>query len=115
MNNYKAKRYFEVVSDSNKDYSTYITKGAKWQTIKYNTKGEPYVTYKGQRLLLDNFMTNHYDSKAYYGTSYSTCYSIEIHENCDSAKVRYEYTGCSSVYFKEQEEYAKYLREKYPN
>lgn len=30
----------------------------RWQEIKYNTKGEPFVTYNGKRLLLDNFMKN---------------------------------------------------------
>lgn len=29
---------------------------AKWQTIKYTRKGDPFVTFRGKRLLLDNFM-----------------------------------------------------------
>ena len=44
-------------------YSYYNTKAgkeietpAKWQQIKYNRKGDPFVTFRGKRLLLGNFM-----------------------------------------------------------
>ena len=29
---------------------------AKWQTIKYTRKGDAFLTFRGKRLLLDNFM-----------------------------------------------------------
>lgn len=29
---------------------------AKWQKIKYSRKGDPFVTFRGKRLLLDKFM-----------------------------------------------------------
>lgn len=29
---------------------------AKWQSIKYDRTGNPFVTFRGKRLKLDNFM-----------------------------------------------------------
>ena len=29
---------------------------SRWQEIKYNNAGDPFVTYYGRRLLLSNFM-----------------------------------------------------------
>ena len=44
-------------------YSYYNTKAgkeietpAKWQSIKYDRTGNPFVTFRGKRLKLDNFM-----------------------------------------------------------
>ncbi len=41
---------------------SYMTTGgekrsrARWQQIKYNRAGTPYVTFRGHRLALDNFL-----------------------------------------------------------
>ena len=36
----------------------YYDKVSRWQEIKFNVAGEPYVTYYGRKLELNNFMRN---------------------------------------------------------
>lgn len=33
-----------------------VSPSPRWQEIKYNCSGSPFVTFNGRRLMLDNFM-----------------------------------------------------------
>lgn len=79
-------------------YSTYTSKGSRWQEIKYNAKGEPYVTRNHQRYPLDLFESRP-DGKAYHFLTYDSCIVLELNPNCDMALVKYSYTGrCSDFW-----------------
>ena len=36
----------------------FYSKHPRWQEIKFTAKGEPFVTYDGRKLMLDNFIRN---------------------------------------------------------
>lgn len=90
------KHYTEVVS-FNPDYSTYISKGSRFQEIKYNRKGDPFVRRGNIRYPLDLFESRP-DGKAYHFLTMGSCLSLELSPDCDMALVKYEYTGHSSAY-----------------
>ena len=74
----------KILDDGMKTYR------GNWQEIKYTRAGAPYVTYKGVRLLLDNFMR--IDYKHYHGvysTSMFSSYLIELDARGERARVTY--------------------------
>jgi hypothetical protein len=79
-------------------YSTYTSKGSRWQLIKHNAKGDPYVTRKGQRFPLDLFEARA-DGKCYHFLTYDSCITLEINPNGDMALVKYSYTARSSDFW----------------
>jgi len=93
------KQYTEVTSPYNEDYSTYVSKGSKWQAIKYTKSGNPYIRRGNTRYSLDLFEVRP-DGKAYHFLTMGSCLSLEIHPNCEDALVKYEYTAHSSAYKK---------------
>lgn len=61
-----------------------------WQDIKYTVKGRAWVTYRGTRLYLDNFLRS--DRPIYdgvYGVSYFSAYLIELDARGEQARVTY--------------------------
>lgn len=52
---------------------------AKWQKIKYDGKGKPFVTFYGNRLNLDLFQL--VNGPLFYCDSAFSCYSLEIDES----------------------------------
>ena len=75
-----------VLDDGMKTYR------GNWQEVKFTSKGAPYVTYKGTRLLLENFMRTDY--KHYNGafsTSMFSSYLIELNARGDMARVTYSF------------------------
>ena len=80
-------------------YSTYTSKGSRWQDIKCNRKGDAYVTRKGQRYYLDTFEARA-DGKCYHFLTYDSCIILELNPNCDMALVKYSYTARSSDFWK---------------
>ena len=76
----------KILDDGMKTYR------GNWQEIKYTRAGAPYVTYKGVRLLLDNFMRTdykHYDGA--YSISMFASYLIELDERIERARVTYSF------------------------
>lgn len=76
----------KILDDGMKTYR------GNWQEIKYTRKGAPYVTYKGVRLLLEDFLrTNykHYDG-AFSITMFSS-YLIELDARGERARVTYSF------------------------
>lgn len=72
------------------DITTY---GGRTQAIKHNAKGEEYVTWKGQRLMLGMFMRDSEDAtyNGTYGTSYFSAYRIKLASDGETAKVYYQH------------------------
>lgn len=79
-------------------YSTYISRGSRWQKIKYNAKGEPYVTRHWERYPLDLFGVRD-NGKAYHFITWDSCIVLELNPNCDMALVKYSYTARSSDFW----------------
>ena len=80
------KKRLVVLDDGMKTYR------GNWQEIKYTRAGAPYVTYKGTRLKLDDFMRTdykHYDG-AFCLTMFSS-YLIELNTRTDMARVTYSF------------------------
>lgn len=76
----------KILDDGMKTYR------GNWQEIKYTRSGAPYVTYNGERLLLDNFMRTdykHYDGA--YSISMFASYLIEIDARGERARVTYSF------------------------
>lgn len=74
----------KILDDGMKTYR------GNWQEIKYTRGGAPYVTYKGARLLLDNFLRTSYKHYAgAYSISMFASYLIEIDERTERARVTY--------------------------
>jgi hypothetical protein len=92
------KKFFEIPSVPDNNYSNYISKNSRFQNIRYTQKGVPYVTRHGIRYQLDLFEVRLGDPKAYHFLTYSSCITLEINDNCDMAKVGYEYTAVSSKF-----------------
>mgnify|MGYP001806293451 CR=1 FL=1 len=93
------KNYTEVLHAESPDYSTYVSKGSRFQEIKYTKKGNPYVVRNHQRFPIDLFECRP-DGKAYHFLTMGSCLSLEIDPNGEMAMVRYEYTAHSSAYRK---------------
>lgn len=74
----------KILDDGMKTYR------GNWQEVKYTRAGAPYVTYKGVRLLLDNFMRTTYKHyNGVYSTSMFSSYLIELDARGDRARVTY--------------------------
>ena len=74
----------KILNDGMKTYR------GNWQEIKYTRAGAPYVTYKGARLLLDNFMRTTYKHyNGVYSTSMFSSYLIELDTRGERARVTY--------------------------
>lgn len=76
----------KILDDGMKTYR------GNWQEVKYTRGGAPYVTYKGARLLLDDFLRSEY--KHYcgvYSISMFACYLIEIDGRGERARVTYSF------------------------
>jgi hypothetical protein len=59
---------------------------ARWQEIKYNAKGEPFVTFRKVRYYLDQFMRLP-DGRGYICTSNFGGIVLEFSEDGEEAKV----------------------------
>lgn len=60
---------------------------AKWQKIKYDGKGKPFVTFYGNRLNLDLFQL--VNGPLFYCDSAFSCYSLEIDESGENARLNF--------------------------
>ena len=60
----------------------------RWQKIKYDRNGNPYVTYYGRKLPIDLFMMSG-DELAYCDT-YFSAFILEIDDGGEYASVKYE-------------------------
>lgn len=98
------KKYFEKIHDDGV-HATFVSKGQKFQTIKYTAGGIPYVKRHGVRYRLEDFETRLGDEKAYCFQTFSSCVTLELDPNGEYAKVGYEYVGTSTKYLKEIHEY----------
>lgn len=74
----------------------------KFQEIKYDKEGNPYVRYRNQRLMLDEFMSvnklfsniekvMNMEIHGALSTTYFSCYLIHISSDGEEAKVFYSY------------------------
>ena len=97
--------YKEITNKYNDQYSEYVRTG-RWQSVKYNANGEPYIRYKNRRILLDEFMVSS-DGLAYHMETYSSGLIAEVHPDGEMVRISYTYTGRSSKAIREQEEYRR--------
>lgn len=70
----------------------------RWQEIKYDAKGEPYVRYHNARIYLSEFLRGEFEQESAlarirfdggFATSYFSGHLIKLSQDCDAAKVFY--------------------------
>lgn len=60
---------------------------SKWQKIKYDRNGNPFVTFYGNKLNLDLFQL--VNGHLCYCDSAFSCYSLEIDEASENARLNF--------------------------
>lgn len=60
---------------------------SKWQKIKYDRNGNPFVTFYGNKLNLDLFQL--VNGPLFYCDSAFSCYSLEIDEASENARLNF--------------------------
>ncbi len=61
---------------------------SKWQTIKHNKDGQPYIRIRNQRYYMEDFARRQvrHNGELFHGVSWCGYYYLQFNRDCDEAR-----------------------------